>query len=624
MSGNGLVSQGSARIALVNMPFVTAGRPSIQCGLLKSAVVSAGYDADVFYLNLELASEIGAKLYDDISNGSRNQLIGEWLFSGSMFEDLPQDVEYLEACRLNATLESWGIDSALLCRLRNEVVPSWVDRWATEVDWGRYMAVGFTTSFEQNNASFALARRIKERYPEVVILFGGANFDGTMGKEYIRALPFIDFGVAGEGDKVLPEILACLDRGESPLRLRGLIGRLDGKVIDNGLAPKIEDMDSLPDPDYDDYFATLYRLGSKVVLGDASPQILVETSRGCWWGEKQHCTFCGLNGNSMKFRSKTPLFAMAQLERLSTRYSINTFEAVDNIIDYHYIENFCGPLSEQRFDYRIFYEVKSNLNLHQLRTMKRAGINRIQPGIESLSSHVLALMRKGVTMLRNVRLLKWSHYYGIQVYWNILTGFPGETVEDYVEQNRVINLLRHLPPPVGATRIWLERFSPYFFDRSFPVSDVRPLGAYRFIYPEEKINLDEVAYYFDYEIGETLPDTEHRELRDHVRQWRKVWANQPRPSLIYQRSPGWIQIADRRSEEVATHLFTDWEADIYELCGETERSPEWIARHLAEHNRKDVSKEQVQGALDSFCKLGLMLEEKKLFLSLALPINRNW
>jgi hypothetical protein len=113
-------------------------------------------------------------------------------------------------------------------------------------------------------------------------------------------------------------------------------------------------------------------------------------------------------------------------------------------------------------------------------------------------------------------------------------------------------------------------------------------------------------------------------LRDHVRQWRKVWANQPRPSLIYQRAPNWIQIADRRSEEVATHLFTDWEADVYELCGETERSPEWIARHLAEHNRKDVSKEQVQGALDSFCKLGLMLEEKKLFLSLALPINRNW
>ena len=50
-----------ARVALINMPFAMADRPSIQCGLLKAAVVRAGHEVDVHYFNLELASELGAE-----------------------------------------------------------------------------------------------------------------------------------------------------------------------------------------------------------------------------------------------------------------------------------------------------------------------------------------------------------------------------------------------------------------------------------------------------------------------------------------------------------------------------------------------------------------------------------
>ena len=48
-----------------------------------------------------------------------------------------------------------------------------------------------------------------------------------------------------------------------------------------------------------------------------------------------------------------------------------------------------------------------------------------------LSTHVLKLMRKGTSMLQNLRLLKWCRYYGIEVAWNLIWGFPGETEEDY-------------------------------------------------------------------------------------------------------------------------------------------------------------------------------------------------
>jgi ribosomal peptide maturation radical SAM protein 1 len=615
----------SLRVALVNMPFATASRPSIQCGLLKASVQQAGHEADVFYLNLEFAAELGADLYQNISNSQRDRLLGEWLFSASIFKDLPEDAEYVRAhLSPDSASAPPDTDSSRLCELRRESIPAWVDLWADKVEWDRYTIVGFTTTFEQNNAAFALARRIKERYPEVVILFGGANFDGAMGREYVRALGFIDYAVSGEGDRVLPKILECVGCGESPLSIQGVIGRREGEVVGNGLASRIEDMDALPDPDYDEYFATLSRLGVKAVLGDSPPQLLFETSRGCWWGEKQHCTFCGLNGNGMKFRAKSPSSAAAQLERLSNKYEINLLQAVDNIIDYRYLEQLCGPLAEEHFDYRIFYEVKANLRPCDLRVMRRAGISRIQPGIESLSSHILSLMRKGITMLRNVRLLKWAHYYGLQVSWNLLTGFPGETVADYAEQSKVAALLRHLPPPNGVGRIWLERFSPYFFDRSFPVKNVRPLDAYRFVYPEDCIDLAEVAYYFDCEMDATLPDDHHQELRRQVEEWRAAWARQPRPSMVYQRAPGWIRITDRRASEPGTYLLKGWEAEVYELCGDTERSVESLSQQLGERGAGEAGMDEIRALLEKFCGLGIMIQEKSLYLSLALPVNRYW
>jgi len=618
-------SQATAHVALVNMPFAMADRPSIQCGLLKSGLVRAGHEADVYYLNLDFAASFGADLYREVSRLRTDQLLGEWLFSFAAFGPVSSEQEYREACpSIEKTCKKLGISFESLCELRSVVLPSWIERWADQVDWSRYIAVGFTTTFEQNTAAFSLARRIKERHPEITILFGGANFDGTMGREYVRALPFIDYAVIGEGDQVLPQIIDRLAQGESLLGLPGVVGRRDQDLVENGPAPRIANMNLVPDPDYDDYFTTLFRLGTEKALGNAIPMLLIETSRGCWWGEKQHCTFCGLNNNGMKFRAKSPDEAAGQLGRLSSRYKIANFEAVDNIIDYKYLEQLCVPLSQQRFDYRIFYEVKANLGPNQLRTMARAGITNIQPGIESLNSHILSLMRKGVTMLRNVRLLKWAHYYGMNVSWNILTGFPGETEEDYADQLRVVSLLRHLPPPVGVGPIWLERFSPYFFDSSFPVKNVEPLRVYDLIYPQE-IDRKNIAYFFTYEMESALPRDSHEDLYSWVDQWRSAWERHPRPTLVYQRAPGWIQILDRRGDEPAAHSLRDWEADVYELCGETERSVDSLHKLLAERAYDGApGKEEIGSTLARLCEMGLMLEEKQNFLSLALPANRHW
>lgn len=610
-----------ARLALVNMPFATAERPSIQCGLLQAVVRRAGHTVDTHYLNLELAAVMGPERYARICNIRADQFVGDWLFTVAAFGYRPDEERYRRDCaRLDETMADLGVDFPDLCQLRNERLPRLVEEWSAAVDWGAYDAVGFSSTFEQNVASFALARRIKESHPGVATIMGGANFEGEMGQEYVRVLPWIDYAVTGEAELVLPRLLEAIVAGAPAAGLPGVVCRRDGRLVDGGPCERVRDMDELPDPDYDDYFAALSRLGPERVLGAARPILLFESSRGCWWGQKHHCTFCGLNANGMSYRSKSPERVLAELGRLTRRHDVWRFEAVDNIMDMRYVEQVGGTLAERRHDLGLFYEVKANLSREQLRTLARGGLRLMQPGIESLSTHVLKLMRKGTTRLLNLRLLKWARYYGIGVNWNLLVGFPGETIDDYESQVRLIPSLYHLPPPSQVGRVWLERFSPYFFDPSFPVSNVRPWRAYRHVYPVEDLDLSKIAYFFDYDMDDVAPPEAEAGLRAAVDAWRERWQREPRPMLVYARAPDCLKLFDRREAAgERTWRVEGVDALVYEACVETYHSADRIAASVA--GATDAS---VRAALDRFCRAGVMAEEDGQYLALALPVNRTW
>lgn len=212
-------------------------------------------------------------------------------------------------------------------------------------------------------------------------------------------------------------------------------------------SPRLSALDGLPHPDYRDYFEAIGRHDRERVLGRTPVKLPIEFSRGCWWGEKHHCTFCGLNALGMGYRAKSAERALDELAGLLRDYPAVHVEAVDNILDMKYISSLVPELAARHWDVHIFFEVKANLTREQLAGLRSAGIMRIQPGIESLSSAVLDLMRKGSSKLLNIRLLKWAGYYGIGVAWNLLTGFPGETDDDYRRQAELMPLLHHLEPP---------------------------------------------------------------------------------------------------------------------------------------------------------------------------------
>jgi ribosomal peptide maturation radical SAM protein 1 len=614
------------RIALVNMPWARAETPSIQCGLLKAALVADGHQVDVHYLNLDLAAALGPGRYTAISDldSERVHMLGEWLFTAAAFGQAADPRGYLRAYPGAApAARLFGADMEQLRVLREETLPAWIGEHAARTAWADYDLVGLTSTFEQNVAALALAAAIKRVHPGVPVVFGGANFDGEMGQEFFRVFPWIDYAVTGEGDVALPALAAALASGDDPARVPGVCARLpDGQPapVRYPAGPPAH-MDSLPVPDYDDYFAALRRLGRVAVLGDRSVRLLAEFSRGCWWGQKHHCTFCGLNALGMTFRSKSADRAVADLVHLTSRYHTLRVEAVDNILDMGYLRTFCADIAGQDLDLDLFFEVKANLNREQIGVLSRAGVSRIQPGLESLSTHILRLMRKGTTMLLNVRLLKWAAYYGVGVTWNMLMGFPGEHDEDYRRQAALLPALHHLQPPGGSGQLWMERYSPYFTDPALGLPERQPRRAYQFLYPVPGIDLNKIAYFFEYVPERTAGSAAHALLASAVDAWRDAWEKEP-PELTHQRGPGYLRIYDTRGERPRQATLTGWRADALLRCGDTARSPARVADDLVAGGHR-VGADRVARFLDECVAGRIAVNDDDQYLSVVLPRRRG-
>ena len=620
----GTVRSQISRVALVCMPFASANEPSIQVGLLGAEAQEAGFPVDGYYFNLDLSVRIGPERYEWLCK-HRGYMTGEWLFSIAAFGPNANldDKAYFDAFPSEAKWFDSEGESARrgLSDLRHNILPRYIDDCVESVNWGMYDVVGFTSTFQQTVASLAMARRIKERFPAVVVVFGGCNMEGPMGAEHLRAFECIDYVVSGEGDIVFPRFLRSLDANE-PIEIVGVLCRDRNHVGSPAQqAPPVQDLDALPIPDYGDF----YRRSRLVGLAPEA-RLPIEGSRGCWWGQKHHCTFCGLNGIGMGYRAKTPGRFLREAEELSRRHNVYRFDAVDNILFPKFLSGVFGPMAEQRNDLEFFFEVKSNLGREQLRSMYRGGVRCIQPGIESMSTHVLTLMDKGSTMLDNVRILKWCRYYGINVVWNLLYGFPGETVEDYQQQLGVLELLSHLQPPSAMIRIWLERFSPYFTARDrYPIRDIRAESSYGYVYPSDVL-LDDIAYFFEYSMDDTVEDEELVATTNLITAWRASWANSDSPgSLTYRRTPYALAISDGRGG--AKPSLTELEgprAAAYECCVETARSVEEVRVRLQELGMAGLTRHDIRGTLEEFQKGGLMVGESDRYLSLAIPTNPNW
>jgi ribosomal peptide maturation radical SAM protein 1 len=610
-----------ARVALVNMPFSYSKYPSIQLGTLSALLKSQGIPVDCHHLNVRFAHKIGVPLYEMICE--KRALFGEWLFSYLLFRDNPKRAEYPRTFKpvFEQIAQQSGHPMSFFEDMATRTSPQFLTWALTAIEWGRYKMVGFTSTFDQNVASLTMAKLIKDLYPDVTIVFGGANYDGEMGMEYFRAFPFIDHVVVGEGEEVFPQLVRYVLEGKSGSLPAGVTARHGDRVVFTPNQALFSDFAKTGPPDYDDYYHLLAELGDAAQGLDRV--LLYEGSRGCWWGEKHHCTFCGLNAQSMKFRAKSSEQVAKEMTYLSGRYDTARFRLVDNIIDMKYVENLFGKFAEAHCDLDVFIETKSNLHKSQIRTLAVGGVKCMQPGLESLSLNQLKAMDKGVTPMQNIICLKWSYYYRVAISWNILLGFPGETNEDYRRQIELIPSLVHLHPPEATGKFWLERFSPYYTrPHEYGVRITGPGMAYEYVYDSRNVNLSKIAYDFEYELDNWPVDPHvYQELVAAIESWQRLHASPDRPFMYYSKALDYVTVYDGRNPKAPTRRRYDGlAAQVIEICNDAAKSAEQIRAGTV--NRVDASDDALTPVLNDLTAKRVLYEERGKYFTLAIPENQ--
>ena len=604
------------------MPFGFHIYPSIQLGTLSTLVKSHGWEANSFYFNLQFAHQIELPIYNQLCE--ERHLIGEWLFSEILFGSSAKNQEYPN--RYSAHLENAAqkINKPVdfLLNIKKKMVPDFLYRAREFQDWSLFDVIGFSSTFNQNIASLSLSKLIKEKNPEIKILFGGSNFESEMGLEYFKAFPWIDYAVLGEAEPVLPKLLEAIDNNIEPTA--GIAYRKNGLVVYEHCAETFQRFADYGPPDYDDFYNQIRQIDPSSSLLE-NPILLYETARGCWWGEKHHCTFCGLNAFTMEFRSKPPEQVCREIAELSQKHDTFRFRIVDNILEMKYIDGVFENFAKENYDFQFFLEVKSNLTKKQIKTLAHGGVNVIQPGIESFSMNQLREMDKGVRPIQNITCLKWSMYYGIDCEWNILTGFPGETDDDYRKQIDILKHLTHLKPPIGVGNLWLERFSPYFKKPAeYGIKIKGPGEAYTYVYDENQLDLMKIAYDFEFETPSKVNPDLVQELQVLVANWKSRHNSDQIPFLFFTKSPNFINVYDGRSADQPTKkTFSGAAATIISFCNESSKSLEQIRESVQSKNQELEKTQPLELILQDLVQQGILFGEKGKYLTLAIPHNPN-
>ncbi len=544
------------RIVLITMPFADWRKPSFalsQLAALTRREFGDAVEVEVRYLNFNFANYLGVETYDAIADSVGHLMtgIGEWLFRPMAFPELPDNTtDYFQRYY---TGSQWREFREHITERRAGIAD-----FCTELT-ERYRlhtadVVGFTSMFAQHVASIGMARVIKDRNPAAVTLLGGANCEAPMGSVIAQEVDAIDAVFSGPALHTFPQFLQQLLAG-APEGIHRIPGVL---TAENCRDPRYvqavgrdRDINDFFTPDYSGFVeafsANQDRLGGPET---AKPILFFETSRGCWWGQRSHCTFCGLNGLGMDYRAMVPEKAREQFDWLFgfSPWCVE-FVCTDNIMPKSYPKEVFAEFDTPE-GVSLFYEIKVPMSEHDMAVLTNAGVTRIQPGIEALATDTLKLMGKGTTAFLNLQFLRSCLSQGITPGWNLLLGFPREQEEVYAKYVQDIPLLTHLPPPSGAHMVRFDRYSPYYMRAEEYGLDLTPMDFYPLIYPFSDEQIARLAYFFsDRRLSPYLRNaiTCLKPVAQQVERWRALWADENRrPELTLRSADGNHWVHDTR------------------------------------------------------------------------------
>ncbi len=600
--------------------------PSIALGLLQSILQDFGIDSFVWNTNLDFIDFLDWDTYMFQCTFDNYPKVMDVLFAQHVFDPpiKPKDevISYLVKNTFNERENKNRKSYRLFLERVWKGLEKYLDYIMSRFFWPDVKVLAFSTSFG-HLSSLMIAKKIKQTFPHIKIILGGVYCDLERAPVILETYPFVDMIFHGEVESVIGSAMAALLNDQLPSQLEGISFRKEsGLTFAKEYFHFDGPLDSLPLPDYSDYFSRIEEISPEFRQAVNLPY---ESSRGCWYGCRTKCLFCGLNFQHMSFRSKMPEKILTDLKVLKEKYHADYFLMVDNVMDQSYVTELLPKIAnDPEFDdVELFWQVRSTQSPEALNTLRRAHVRLIQPGIESLNSHTLKIMRKGVRVLHNVQLLKWARQLQIDVSWNILYGFPGETPQDIYTTVELIPLLRHLKPPAAYAIPYLTLQNPLFQEADrFGLGKRKPYEIDHYIYPFEDSEIMYHAFVFkwEYDASDELKAA-WRKLTSAIDEWQSVWGEETRGGILLTVDEGEnLLIIDTRPVARISKQRLEGEArQLFEYCDRI-RSFRNIVEFMA-RIKSDFSESEIRQMLMEWESLGWILSEGDLFLGLALSLE---
>jgi radical SAM superfamily enzyme YgiQ (UPF0313 family) len=330
-------------------------------------------------------------------------------------------------------------------------------------------------------------KKIKERYPEKVIILGGVGPTGVASK-LITEFREIDIISKGEGEVTVIEILDALEvndpkgRIDALKKVNGIVFRdLESNIIVTNERERNTNLDSIKFPAY-----------NSIEMGEYDEFGLI-TGRGCAY----KCKFCdihGLWGDKYLCRSLDNVFQ--EINVLVKDFGISKISIWDDTFTMNEkrVVEFCKRAKTEKLDFKWSCFGRVNLvNDRLIETMADAGCNQIFYGLESGSEKILKKIEKNITLDSMITAIETTVKH-MEVKGHLIWGFPFEECDDLYKTVYLFNYLKE-KINISMSQLWPYPTSPLYKEYSRLTRFNPNLGEFEKILPfadEDKNDKNEV------------------------------------------------------------------------------------------------------------------------------------
>ncbi len=229
--------------------------------------------------------------------------------------------------------------------------------------------------------SFRVCKIAKEVNSGIVTVGGGINFTAAT-EFYMRMCPELDFVVRGDGEHTMLRLVEALERGERDFsKIPGLAWR-DGEEIHVGPEYYIDDLDSLPHPNWD--LVDLDKYGLGIFPPSWGKQVMFTLARGCPY----RCNFCVATRGQGRYRCPSVDWSLEAIRILRRKYDRRMLYINDLCfgVSRDWTEELCKRIIEEKLDVNMCVDMRTDLVVKHkdlLPLMRKAGVRIVCLGVES-------------------------------------------------------------------------------------------------------------------------------------------------------------------------------------------------------------------------------------------------